>query len=350
MTYGIPTLIGLALIMALVFALPLSVRWVEEELEAFLFTMGCLALSLTQLWTRHLIIEALLVPLKISCAVFIFGIVFRQLRGVITASVLRLAQRIGLPLFFFGLVVVLGLASSIITAIIAAVVFCEVISALSLDRKSECSITILSCYSIGLGAALTPLGEPLATIATARLAGPPHHAGFFFLAKLLWPWLLPGILVLGAMAARQGRKVAWGSNGLGQDTPEDGRALCLRTFRVYIFVAALVLLGQGLSPLVERWIVGMPVSALYWANISSAALDNASMAAAELSPRMDIYRIRAVLMALLISGGMLIPGNIPNIITAKKLGIKSRDWARSAIPLGLALMTAYFLALFILSL
>ena len=82
-----------------------------------------------------------------------------------------------------------------------------------------------------------------------------------------------------------------------------------------------------------------------WANISSAALDNATLAAVELSPRMDIDRIRAVLIALLVSGGMLIPGNIPNIISAEKLGIKSREWARAAMPLGLFMMTAYFLAL-----
>ena len=89
----------------------------------------------------------------------------------------------------------------------------------------------------------------------------------------------------------------------------------------------------------------MPADALYWANISSAALDNATLAAAELSPRMDIDRIRAVLIALLVSGGMLIPGNIPNIICAEKLGIKSREWARAAVPLGLVMMTVYFVAL-----
>jgi len=43
----------------------------------------------------------------------------------------------------------------------------------------------------------------------------------------------------------------------------------------------------------------------------SAILDNATLTAAEISPQMHLDQVRAVLMSLLISGGMLIPGNIP---------------------------------------
>jgi predicted cation transporter len=350
MSYGLPALIGLGIIMALVLVLPFSVRWVEEELEAFLLVMGCLAVSISGLWTGHLIGEALAEPLKISCAVLLFGFAFRRFRRSIAGGVRLLSRKLGPPMFFFLLVVVLGLASSVVTAIVAALVLVEAISALRLDRETERSLVILACYSIGLGAALTPIGEPLSTIATARLSGPPHHAGFFFLAKLLWPWLLPGILVLGVLAARKSGGIVPNSKGLTQETREDVWAVFRRALKVYIFVAALVLLGRGLSPLVERWLIRMPADALYWANMSSAALDNATLAAAELSPRMDIDRIRAVLIALLISGGMLIPGNIPNIISAEKLGIKSREWAMAAVPLGLTLMTVYFVALKLITL
>lgn len=345
MYYGLPALIGLGVIMALVLVLPFSVRWVEEELEAFLLVMGCMAVSLSRLWTGHLVAEALAEPLKISCAVLLFGFAFRRFRGTIADGVSRLSVRLGLPVFSCLLVVALGLASSVVTAIVAALVLVEAISALRLSRETERSLVILACYSIGLGAALTPIGEPLSTIATARLAGPPHHADFFFLTKLLWPWLLPGILVLGLLAARQGGGVVVRSKGLSQDVPEDGWTLFLRAFKVYVFVAALVLLGRGLSPLVERWIVRMPTNVLYWANMSSAALDNATLAAAEISPQMDIGRIRTALIAMLVSGGMLIAGNIPNIISAGKLGIKSREWALGAMPLGLLLLTVYFIAL-----
>jgi len=51
------------------------------------------------------------------------------------------------------------------------------------------------------------------------------------------------------------------------------------------------------------------------------------------------------MLALLISGGMLIPGNIPNIIAANRLGISSREWARVGLLIGLPLMLACFLVL-----
>jgi len=75
----------------------------------------------------------------------------------------------------------------------------------------------------------------------------------------------------------------------------------------------------------------------------SAVLDNATLTAAEISPKMTIEQIDFILMGLLISGGMLIPGNIPNIISASKLKIKSREWARLGVPLGLGLMLIYFI-------
>ena len=202
MSDGLPALIGLGLIMALVLVLPFSVRWVEEKLEGFLLIMGCLAVSVSELWTGHLVMEALSEPLKISCSVLLFGFAFRRFRVAIADEVLRLSGQWGLPAFFFILVVALGLTASVVTAIVAALVLVEAVSALELDRATERSLVILACYSIGLGAALTPIGEPLSTIATARLAGPPHHADFFFMAKLLWPWLLPSILILGGLAAR----------------------------------------------------------------------------------------------------------------------------------------------------
>jgi predicted cation transporter len=55
--------------------------------------------------------------------------------------------------------------------------------------------------------------------------------------------------------------------------------------------------------------------------------------------------IKTVLAGLLIAGGMLIPGNIPNIICANKLSIKSREWAALGIPIGMVLMVGFFVFL-----
>ncbi len=77
----------------------------------------------------------------------------------------------------------------------------------------------------------------------------------------------------------------------------------------------------------------------------SAVLDNATLAAAEISPVMNDSTIKALLLGLLISGGMLIPGNIPNIIAAGKLNIKSSEWARFGVPIGLIAMVIYFVVI-----
>jgi predicted cation transporter len=85
-------------------------------------------------------------------------------------------------------------------------------------------------------------------------------------------------------------------------------------------------------------------AALFWANTISAVLDNATLVALEIRA-VPVGRTRDVILALLISGGMLIPGNIPNVIAAGTLKIKSGTWARIAIPIGLMLLGIYFAVL-----
>ncbi len=70
----------------------------------------------------------------------------------------------------------------------------------------------------------------------------------------------------------------------------------------------------------------------------SAILDNATLTAAEIGPSLTEPQIKSALLGLLISGGMLIPGNIPNIIAAHALKIKSTEWARLGVPLGFVFM------------
>jgi predicted cation transporter len=60
---------------------------------------------------------------------------------------------------------------------------------------------------------------------------------------------------------------------------------------------------------------------------------------------MALLQIKSAILGLLIAGGMLIPGNIPNIICANKLRIKSSEWAKFGLPLGLAVMVGYFFLL-----
>lgn len=118
-----------------------------------------------------------------------------------------------------------------------------------------------------------------------------------------------------------------------------------RAGKVYLFVAGLVGLSWGLRPLVDVYISKAPDSLLFWLNSVSAIVDNATLTAAEIGPALGPAQQRAVLMGLLISGGMLIPGNIPNIVAAGRLGIGSREWARVGLLTGLPLMLLCFIAL-----
>jgi predicted cation transporter len=109
---------------------------------------------------------------------------------------------------------------------------------------------------------------------------------------------------------------------------------------------ALILLGGGMKVIIDKYFSAVSSKLLFWLNMISAILDNATLTAAEIAPSLRLDQIIAALMGLLISGGMLIPGNIPNIISANKLNITSKEWAVLGVPVGLITMLLYFIWLF----
>jgi predicted cation transporter len=235
-----------------------------------------------------------------------------------------------------------------ISAIIAALLLVEFITVLPLHRHAEINLTIIACFAIGLGAALTPLGEPLSTIVVSKLSGAPYHAGFSYLAVLLGPYVVPAVFVLGAAAIFLVRQALEDTDEslAAEEEEEKLSEVFVRGGKVYIFVMALIFLGAGFKPLIDTYVIALPSQILFWVNMISAILDNATLAAAEIGPTLREAQIKSALLGLLISGGMLIPGNIPNIIAAHSLQIKSTEWAKLGVPLGLAIMlvTAALLA------
>lgn len=335
--YVIP---GLVVILLLVLTLPFLFKAVEHQLEIFLFVMGVAAALISGIMDQHLILKALEEPIMISAAVLIAGILFKVLQTRLQAGIQATLRVVPFKLFAFLVIVVLGLASSVITAIIASLVLVEVVSALKLDRKTEVNFVILSCFAIGLGAALTPLGEPLATIAISKM-----NADFWYLVRTIGLYVIPTVIGLGIFAGffLKGRPGAAATEaGLEATAGESYKDVVIRALKIYLFVMALTFLGEGFKPLIDTYVLGLPSQALYWINMLSAILDNATLTAAELSPAMNLAQVKAVLMGLLISGGMLIPGNIPNIVSASKLKIGSKEWAKTGVPLGLALMVVFF--------
>ncbi|MEI7542159.1 MAG: DUF1646 family protein [bacterium] len=335
-------IIGLFVILLLVLILPFTVHKIEKEIEIFLFIMGVIAVTLTNQWNVKLVEEALTEPIKITVAVLLAGLIFRVLKSKIDSHVNGLLKVVGIRWFIFLVVVILGLLSSVITAIIAALVLVEIVGYLKLDKKNEILLVVFSCFSIGMGAALTPIGEPLSTIAIAKLKDAPHYAGFWFLFKHLWIQIIVGIFITGIAAAIFVKKSS-DKKGSTDKEHEKNSDIFLRTGKIYVFVMGLVFLGTGFKPMVDEYISKIPFYGLYWINILSAVLDNATLTAAEIGPQMELIQIKSALMGLIIAGGLLIPGNIPNIIAANKLKIKSSEWAKVAIPFGLVLMAGYFL-------
>jgi len=328
-------------ILLLVLVLPLASHRVEQNLEAFLFVMGLIAALAAGVFTRHLIGDALTDPIPITIAVLLSGLLFKWVRRFIGDALVRLRTILPMRVLVGLIVAVLGLLSSVITAIIASLVLVELVSVMRFREEDESRLVVIACMAIGLGAALTPIGEPLSTIAISKL-----NADFWYLMRLLWPWIIPGIVLLAVWSGF--RPPAYkGETLTEEEAQETYRGVVIRAARVYLFVMALVLLGEGFKPIIDRFIIGLDARLLYWMNMVSAILDNATLTAAEISPQMHVDQIRAVLMGLLISGGMLIPGNIPNIIAANKLKIRSRTWARYGVPLGLVLLVVYFGALFV---
>lgn len=338
----------LVIIFLIILFLPMLAKKVEHNLELFLLVVGGITLAFSHLLGPEPIVDlrliesALLEPVKLTIATLVFGLAFRAVREPLKKKIAALEDRLGPRLFAFLLIFILGLISSVITAIIAALILCEVVSAINLDKKYETRLVIFACFSIGMGAALTPIGEPLSTIAVAKLRGGALDGDFLMLVRVFGIYILPGLMLISLVGGFfRGTRVTR-SESLTEDFAESLGHIALRAFKVYIFVMALVLLGAGFKPLIDMHISKMPAALLYWVNITSAILDNATLAAAELGPLMSVAQVKGIIMGIIISGGMLIPGNIPNIIVANKLRISSRQWAIAGAPLGFFLMTVYF--------
>ena len=181
----------------------------------------------------------------------------------------------------------------------------------------------------------------------SKLSGPPYYAGFDYLASTLGYLIVPGVFVFGILGYLVVRK-----GNIATRTPDCGmyvetiRDIVIRAAKVYMFIMALIFLGDGFKPLIIEYVTRVPPELLYWVNMVSAILDNATLASAEIGPSLSELQIKSALTGLLVSGGMLIPGNIPNIISAGKLKISSKEWAKTAVPIGLVAMVIYFIALF----
>jgi len=345
--------IGLVAITLMVLVLPFRVKRIGEHLEPFFLVMGIIAVSVSGLWGWGLVKEALKAPVMIRSlplgifqVVLIFGLLIHYFNKPFRNGIVSLADKLGPKLFLFLFIALLGLLSSVISVIVTAVILAEVVAVLPFSRSHKIKTVVVTCFAAGLGAVLTPVGEPLSTILVKKLADPPYNAGFFFPVDMFGMYVIPGVIALAVFGAIYiSRGISLQAEMVDAKYTETLRGVIMRAVKVFIFVAALILLGEGMKPLIVWYLDKITPWALYWLNSVSAFLDNATLTAVEIGPLMSRFQILSAIMGLLIAGGMLIPGNIPNIVAAERLKISMREWAVIGVPLGLIIMVIYFIAL-----
>ena len=315
------TLAFATLVIVVVLLGPIFSETIEQNVEVFFLLVGLLTAYVMGQFDTALIRGALTGPLSFTAAVLAFGAAFRLLADYVDrlfGSVIRLlAPRI----LYFCLAIVLGFLAALITPVVSALVFVEAISMLRCERWSEIVATVLACFAIGFGGGLTPLGMPCIAVVLRSL-----HADFWYFTHLLGPFVVVGI-VLAAVPILFLPFSAGKPLNASREKDSWMTVLLIRPGRVYVFIAGLVALSDGLRPVVNAYVHRLPAELLFWINSVSAVVDNSTMAVVEISPSLSVHQQRAAFLGLLISGGALVTGNIPNIVAASRLGITSREWA-----------------------
>jgi predicted cation transporter len=333
-TLALATLVIIAVLLG-----PVLIKPIEQEVEFFFLLIGVLTAAIMGQFNMALVRGALLEPLSFTAAVLVFGAAFRISKAYLDELLAGVVEVLGPRLLCFFLAIMLGALAPLITPVVSALIFVEAIALLRCDRAAEISTTVFACFAIGIGAGLTPLGLPGIAVVLRSL-----HADFWYLTHLLGPFVAVGIVIAAAPILLLPFDPG---EALTAVRVEDSwkTVLLARPGRVYVFIAGLVALSDGLRPVVNAYVHRVPEGLLFWINTLSAVVNNSTLAVIEISPSMSISQQRAAMLGLLISGGVLITGNIPNVVAASRLRITSREWARIGVIAGIVLLILCFVVL-----
>lgn len=341
------TKILLAIVVLNLLVWPLASKWVENHLELFLLAVGAVAVTIIGGWNKNFVYETLNSPVNVAFIVLVVSVIFNYYSRYIFRILFILFRYLEPRYSFAILVFLLGITSSIFSVTVAALVLAEVLQVVNLEREQTVKVTVYACYAIGLGAILLPLAEPLGLVIYNELAAGPHRADFFFVLRHFFGWIMPGILLMSLAAGYTVRHANTQVQLHIREDKEDYKSMLRRTWHIYLFVAALSLISTGLRPFAQSTIAHLNGKILFWANSVSVIIDNATLAAIEVTPSVTTDNLMYMVIGLAAFGSMLVQGNLPNIVAAEKLNIKSREWARVAVPAGVVLMCGYFVALWI---
>jgi predicted cation transporter len=126
--------LALGLILLAVLLGPVVIKPVERNIEVFFLVVGALAAALSGQWSWPPLHAAVTEPIALTIAVLVFGAIARLIGPTFDRWIERLLGVMSAHWIYFILIVALGLLSSVITAVIAALILVEAISLLNLDR------------------------------------------------------------------------------------------------------------------------------------------------------------------------------------------------------------------------
>ncbi len=316
----------------------------EERVEWLSLGLGAAALTASGAWSERIVIESLGRAAALCGALVAGALCFSLAHLPLRRSIGHLCARFGARPAVAAAVALSGLATPIVTGGVAVLLLVEILAALPLEDLRRKEAAVLGCCAVGLGSGLSAVGGPASAVLISKISGTAYATSGSFLLSLAGPWVIPGILGLAGGAA----VLCGETDPKAEPRPEDSFSLwnlLVLTGRMFVLTTGLVLLGAGLTPLIEKAFLGLQPAVLFWANGTAAFMDNSALVAIQVSPEMSKDQIRHAFLGVLTSGGALLAGDPPNLVAAHKLGISARSWALVGVPVSAALMMFCFLTL-----
>lgn len=238
---------GLLVILVAVLAGPFIAKGIEQNLEAYLLLMSLCAVALSRSLQLDIVKETISEPLLVSAVLIILlaGAALRYRKPWPKGLDHTLLDETSLKVLFFEIVVVLGLFASVITPILPFFILMETVNHLPLERKTRVKLTMLTGFSICLGAALALVEEPYSALSIMKMQGALPPADFLPI-ELQNLYLILGILALGFVSIylAAGEKVANVEMQTLQEEVPLKKAVNW-SLRVCMFVAAVLLVGTA---------------------------------------------------------------------------------------------------------
>ncbi|MBI5597466.1 MAG: DUF1646 family protein [Elusimicrobia bacterium] len=341
-----PTFTGVSLLLAAFWAVagPLLSKDIERRVEWLILGLGAFTLSVSWSWSERILLAALGRAGGLCGALLLGALFFSLVHGRLRDYSSRAEARFGSRAVVAAAVFLSGLAAPLVSSGVAVLLLVELLGALKLEPLGRSEAAVLGCLAVGFGSGLSAVGGPASAVLLAKLSGAAYPLGPLFLFTLVGAWAVPGIVAMALCAA------ALCGSSEPEAKPVDEEPLILwnllvMTGRIFVFTAGLVLLGEGLLPLIEKRFMGIPAPGFYWTNAAAAVMDNASLVAIEMSPAMSQDQLRYGFLGMLSAGGAFLAGDAPNLVAAHALKIDARTWSRIGLPASAALMVFFFMSL-----